>query len=297
MGLLFCSYACKNESAQPTKTESTTKVEAENNSVEQPVVEEQSVTRDILSSKLRPNEKLEFGVRYTDTVAFISYDDNYDYWYFLAKKFNDTIDVMYADNEVIKNLVKGDNIVMDWEMQRLQEAGDEDITYIKPYLMSFKKIESFALADTNVKALWRETQYDSVLKANVSSIILNENYLKNISQPEKAALAYVATFIGNDCEWDGEVNADRSNLKCKILSSLDLGYQCSDRHIGFLRKWFAKDSTALEALKPCRTMPNTATIQSTFDEIVIKTSAQDQTIQIRYKVSGIISLVRPSSLL
>lgn len=123
------------------------------------------------------------------------------------------------------------------------------------------------MSDKNIKFLWRENKYDSNLKAEVNSIVLNEDYIKTISEPEKAALALVATFVGNECEWDGAVKEDRSNLKCKILWALDLGYQCSSKHKDFLRQWFKGEPKILEELENCPTIPDGATVQSTFDEI------------------------------
>ena len=96
----------------------------------------------------------------------------------------------------------------------------------------------------------------------------------------------MATFVGNECSWDGGVNKDRSNLKCKILNVLDLGYQCSDSHLGFLRRWFANDEKALKDLAICGTMPDGATVQTTFDEIDIITNDDQNTLSVIYKVIG-----------
>ena len=73
--------------------------------------------------------------------------------------------------------------------------------------------------------------------------MLNQDYIKTMTDPEKAALGYVATFVGNDCWWDGEANEEKSNLDCKIITTLGLGYQCSNEHLGFLRKWFVERQT------------------------------------------------------
>jgi hypothetical protein len=69
--------------------------------------------------------------------------------------------------------------------------------------------------------------------------------------------------------WDGEYKSDRSNLKCKILNALDLGYQCSQTHLGFLKKWFRIDEKVLKRLEDCSTIPSTSTVQNTFDKIQI----------------------------
>ncbi len=117
-------------------------------------------------------------------------------------------------------------------------------------------------------------------------MVINEQFCATITDAERAALGYVATFIGNECNWHGEYKDDRSNLKCKILSALNLGYQCSEQHLGFLRKWFRNDPKALENLSDnaCPTTPDGATIQDTFDEIVI--TRQDDTLIVWFKASG-----------
>jgi hypothetical protein len=119
------------------------------------------------------------------------------------------------------------------------------------------------------------------------SIQINEEFCKTISDHERAALGYVATFIGNECNWDGDYTDDRKNLKCKILTALNLGYQCSDMHLGFLRQMFKNDKKVLEELKSdnCPTTPDGATIQDTFDEITLTVKGND--ILVFFKASGI----------
>ncbi len=127
-----------------------------------------------------------------------------------------------------------------------------------------------------VKFLWRDSS---------ATIVINQDYCKTITDSERAALGYVATFIGNECEWDGVPTKDRSNLKCEILTALNLGYQCSEQHLGFLQQWFKNDTTVLKDLEACPTTPNTATIQETFEEIVLTTKGND--ISVFFKASGI----------
>ena len=118
-----------------------------------------------------------------------------------------------------------------------------------------------------VRILWREIRYDADVQDTVSAIVLNNDYLSRLPDPERAALGYVATFIGTDCQWDGGARDDRSNLKCMLISALGLGYQCSEQHLGFLRKWFRSDKKVLAALQDCPTTPFTASSQETFDSI------------------------------
>lgn len=132
------------------------------------------------------------------------------------------------------------------------------------------------IADTNVRFLWRDSS---------ASIVINKKFCKTISDPEKAALGYVATFIGNECLWDGDYTDKRDNLKCEILTALNLGYQCSDKHLGFLRQWFKYDTKVINELEACPTTPNTTTIQDTFDEITLTTKGNQ--IAVSYKASGV----------
>ena len=83
---------------------------------------------------------------------------------------------------------------------------------------------------------------------------------------------------------DGQYTNDRSNLKCKVLSELNLGYQCSESHLGFLRHWFREDTKALERLEDCPTTPFTATVQETFDSISI--AVEGQSIIVNFSVTG-----------
>lgn len=146
-------------------------------------------------------------------------------------------------------------------------------------------VNNFQFTDKTVKFLWRADKYDDELKDTFNSIFINEEYCKTITDPERAALGYVATFIGNECWWDGEANDDRSNLKCKILTALNLGYQCSDKHLGFLRQWFKDDKKALVKLENCPTTPYTSTIQDTFDEITLKVNGNE--ISIFFRANGV----------
>ena len=141
------------------------------------------------------------------------------------------------------------------------------------------------LKDKTVKFLWRANKYDEELKDTFNSIFINEDFCKTITDPEKAALGYVVTFIDSDCERSEESMDDFSNLKCKTLSALNLGSKCSDKHLGFLRKWFKKDSKSLKVLEDCPTVPYTASSQSTFD--FINLTVKDNNISVEFGVRGI----------
>lgn len=140
-------------------------------------------------------------------------------------------------------------------------------------------------ADKTVRFLWREDRYDPELKDTFNTIIINEDYCKNISEPERAALGYVATFVGSECQWDGEAKEDFSNLKCKVMTALNLGYQCSETHLGFLRKWFRNDTAVLHSLQDCPQVPFTASSQNTFDSVSLRVKGNN--IIVSYGVNGV----------
>ena len=176
----------------------------------------------------------------------------------------------------------------------LSQIGDQNFnsgnsncssSYSYPDVVYNSTVQSLALKDTTVKFLWCANKYDEELQDTINSIFINEEYCKTITDPERATLGFVATFIGNECWWDEEAKDDRSNLKCKILTALNLGYQCSDQHLGFLRKWFRNDKESLEKLEDCSTTPYTSTIQDTFEEINL--TIKENIISVSFKVNGI----------
>jgi len=138
--LCICLNACKSKTTKDNDEQSKTESQIQEiqNNISESKIEQKSVVVDTYKTALRPGEEVQLRKTYSDTVNFISYDDNYDYWYFLAEKNKDTVEIIYAD-ESISQLVKGDKIIIDWEIKRLEEAGDPEIFYIKPYLSSFKK--------------------------------------------------------------------------------------------------------------------------------------------------------------
>lgn len=139
--------------------------------------------------------------------------------------------------------------------------------------------------DKTIKFLWREDKYDKELKGTYNLIAINTEFCKTITGAEKAALAYVATFIGNECSWEGKATAGRTNLKCKILTALELGYQCSEQHLGFLRQWFRNDEKIVKELESCPTIPDGATVQDTFDEIIL--TVKGDRIKVSFKANGV----------
>lgn len=239
------------------------------------------------SSDIRPGEAIAVYKTYTDTIEFSTYNDDYDYRMIEGKKNGKDVSLIYNwdwnTNEKY-NFKYGDLLKVEWKMDSIFLAGDGETLDFREWAI---KAELVVSKNQAVKFLWRAEKFDEEMNQEVSSFFINEAFVNSISDQEKAALGFVATFVGNECSWDGAVNEDRSNLKCKILTALDLGYQCSDKHLGFLRKWFSEDAIALKKLAGCGTMPDGATVQTTFNEISILTHKDTKTISVIYKVQGI----------
>jgi len=122
--------------------------------------------------------------------------------------------------------------------------------------------------DTTVKAVWRDDIYDPDIKGNVNVIVINENYFRGISDPEKAVIGYLASTIGNECYAE---SGGKQNVKCKILSALNLGYQCSESNKSFLKSWFKDEPAIIAQIDNCKPTLPTGSIEKTFDELKLTT--------------------------
>lgn len=126
------------------------------------------------------------------------------------------------------------------------------------------------------KVIWREDIYDPSLKAKVNVIKIDDSYFAGISGPEKAVLGYLASTIGNECFAEG----NKQNVKCKILTALNLGYQCSEESKTYLKSWFREDAAIVSQIENCK--PTIAsTVEKTFDEV--KISSADNVIKVELK--------------
>ncbi len=124
----------------------------------------------------------------------------------------------------------------------------------------------YVTQNTLQKIVWREDIYDPSIKGTVNVIKLDDSYFANITGPEKAVLGYLASTIGNECYADG-----KQNVKCKILSALNIGYQCSEESKSFLKSWFRDDAVIVSQIENCKpTLPST--IEKTFEEVQISSS-------------------------
>ncbi|MEZ4859023.1 MAG: hypothetical protein R2781_09455 [Flavobacteriaceae bacterium] len=273
--------SCKNETQKISKTLQTQEV------TEDTLTPRENKIPAFFKSAIRPNEKLYLKKHYSDTVTFIEFN-NYDFdeVLFGIKTKRDTVYLVSEDLWEDKFLPE-DLLVITWKIDSLRPAGDPEVLDFTPFLVGATKIKNPLPTSKNVNVLWRENLYNDTLKTEVNTLVFNNEYLENISPQERAALGFVATFIGNECEWEGNPNETRSNLSCQFLTALKLGYQCSETHLGFLRTWFSQDTTALNKLKSCPTIPNTATLQTAIDTIALEIDDEMHRILVHYEYLNI----------
>jgi hypothetical protein len=130
------------------------------------------------------------------------------------------------------------------------------------------EVNNLSSMDKSVKFFWEEHIYDPKNRYAINDSVVvfrfNEDFLKTISEPDKAVLAYVATFGDSDnCESSNECE---KGVKCKIVTALDLGCQCSSKHFDFLHKWFNKKAEVFQDGR-CYQRPSTATRRLVFSQI------------------------------
>ncbi len=104
-----------------------------------------TVTADsVYSSTLRPGEQLKLNTVYTDTILFLEYEDNYDYFMLIAKKGDEI--VSFVNDDKHRNLNKGDIITVSWQLDSIVMAGDDDMTWITEWAKEITKINDGKLS-------------------------------------------------------------------------------------------------------------------------------------------------------
>lgn len=137
-----------------------------------------------------------------------------------------------------------------------------------------------------IKTTENQVDYIKILWLDKKGVLkLNEDYIKTLTDPQRAALGFVTTGVDHDCYWDSDKKADESNLKCKFLWALNLGYQCSETHLGFLKQWFKEDPEVLGRLQYCSKNETTPKNKEFF--LWLKMATTDNNIKIIYSAVGI----------
>jgi hypothetical protein len=167
----------------------------------------------------------------------------------------------YLNINWLKNISKNSNAENYWK-----EIISKD-SLVKIFIADF--IKSPPLKNKTITFLWTEKK---------DGILINEDYCKTISEPERAALS----FITNNALSNGSLN--KTMKDCNIEIALGLDYQCSNKYKYFLQLWFRNDTSSLETIKNCYKMSDMASVQSRFDKITL--TIQGNKIFIDSKFTG-----------
>ncbi|MCH5597472.1 hypothetical protein [Niabella ginsengisoli] len=129
LALAFALHSCKDKAQGASQS---------------PQTEITETVNDTLKSRLRPNEKIELGKIYTDTVNFVEFNDGGDNWLLFVEKNKDTIGLIY-DNEY--HFIRGDAIAITWKKDSIRYAGDSEFLNFTEFLISAKTVKPLSLTD------------------------------------------------------------------------------------------------------------------------------------------------------
>ncbi|MEO0043797.1 MAG: hypothetical protein RL329_3245 [Bacteroidota bacterium] len=143
------------------------------------------------------------------------------------------------------------------------------------------------LRDKSIFILEEEQRYDPQNSLAIRDSVLvfrwNEPFWKEMSEPEKAVLAYIATFAdGDNCNFSAECDG-KNGIQCKLVTAIGLGCQCSTSHLDFLRQWFDPKVPVLED-GHCYQRPLTASRRVMFSQIHL--TVKGNLLTVTYKGSG-----------
>lgn len=117
--------------------------------------------------------------------------------------------------------------------------------------------------------IWREDGFSNE----------SRDVIKNMSEPQKAIVAYLSASAGSGCKWYEDDNEDY--IQCDLTKELNVGPQCLDEHLGLIKKWFGNTAPLLDSeysvYEICYSVPLTATSQSIFERILF-TSQGDKVL-------------------
>lgn len=112
-----------------------------------------------------------------------------------------------------------------------------------------------------------------------SRTALDHEALRCLSDAERAAVGLVAAQVSSQCDWDSSGGDPARHLDCPLTSGLGLGFQCEEKHRGYLLRWLG------DALPPrCPRIPGTAYAQAVLDEVTLVTRGGK--IVVQYRATG-----------
>lgn len=112
-----------------------------------PAPQPDTATTALYTSDLRTDTKVPLGKVFTDTVAFVGFNDDGDYFLCQVRKGQQTVSLVYdelADHR--PDLLRGDTIEIRWRMDSIRVAGDGESLQFTEWLSSARKIKDSRIA-------------------------------------------------------------------------------------------------------------------------------------------------------
>lgn len=146
-------------------------------------------------------------VTYTDIFTFESYNDNGDYSFLIAKKGNDTYDFV-NDGNLERNLLRGDSCEIQWKVDTIFIAGDDETPEATDWLISIKKSKD-----------GKVSQFRKQYKKEIKYHFINEEY-----SPEYANEIYllVEYYIAN---------SKNETIKSSIQNNNQIEYSINNKTV------------------------------------------------------------------
>ncbi len=93
-------------------------------------------------NNIRFNKNIKLNTVYTDTIQFLNYNDNYDYFFLEGKKDNRDVALIYnwESGNHKYNFKKNDLIKVTWKMDSTFMAGDGETLYFNEHALDAEKI-------------------------------------------------------------------------------------------------------------------------------------------------------------
>jgi|GEM_PF-3707301 len=130
-------------------------------------------------------------------------------------------------------------------------------------------IKSAPLKDKKIKFFWYDNQVDP-------GTLINKEYCKTMSEPERAALGYIAMLEATL----GSIYYDKGNEECSIHSALNFDEQCSEKYKTYMQFWFRNDPESLDRIINCYITYAEGSNICTFNEITV--TVKGKTIYITF---------------
>lgn len=105
-------------------------------------------------------------------------------------------------------------------------------------------------------------------------LLLDEAALRCLSDAERAAVAYVATTVGTECDWvEGTDLSAPKDMDCKLTTALGLGPQCEEKHRALVHEFLGHEMPA-----QCAKIPTTAFAQTILSTLSLEHQAENITL-------------------